>query len=71
MPYSRKAKYRHIKVNDSKMFIRNSFKTVPIEHTEYKGKKYAKKGNMAIVGKLRPMYKKRRAWAIVTILDKK
>jgi len=53
---------RHRKKNPS-LFIKNSFRTVPLSHTDYKGKLKGK----AIVGKL----KKNKKWEIQSILEEK
>ncbi len=58
-----KRKYkRHRKKNPS-LFIKSSFRTVPLSHTNYKGKLKGK----AIVGKL----KKTGKWEIQSILENK
>jgi len=64
MPYSRKAKYRHFRRIEPKEFKKGTFRTVPITHTNYKGKKWNKKGVKAIVGK----HKKSKKWRIQSIL---
>lgn len=64
MPFSSKAKYRHIERLPLKRFIEDSIKTVPISHTNYKGKMFDVKGAEARVGKL----KKTGKWATMTIL---
>lgn len=69
MPYSRQAKYRHYRQKEPNLFIQSSFKTVPISHTSYAGKKFAKKGNMAIVGHLKGCDKY--CWVIQSILELK
>lgn len=53
MPYSKKAKYRHHRQRKPELFDETSFKTVPISHTKYRGKKYKKPGVKAVVGKLK------------------
>lgn len=40
MPYSKKAKYKHNRQRSPSDFVMGSFKTVPLNHTKYKGKKY-------------------------------
>lgn len=40
IPYSKKAKYKHYRQKNPKLFIKDSFKTVPLNHTNYKGKKF-------------------------------
>jgi len=67
MPYSKKAKYTHHRQKSPRLFIKKSFKTVPISHTSYRGKKFAQKTTKAVVGKL----KKTGKWAIQTILKRK
>lgn len=69
MPYSGKAKYLHHRQKDPKKFEKDSFKTVPISHTDYKGKKFDKKGVVAVVGKFKKP--KKRAWGIQSILEPK
>jgi len=69
MPYSRRAKYYHIRQKDPNLFIKSTFKNVPFSHTRYRGKKYARfhksgSGARAIVGKL----KKNGKWALQSIL---
>lgn len=71
MPYSRAAKYRHNRQRPPEQFEKETFKTVPIENTEYSGKKFAKKGNKAVVGRLKKKNRTKRAWAIQSILEKK
>jgi len=56
-------KYKRWRQKDPKLFIKNSFRTVPLDHTEYKGKKKGK----AVVGKL----KKTKKWATQSILEEK
>jgi len=41
IPYSTKAKYKHYRQRDPKLFIKDTFKTVPLNHTDYNGKKFA------------------------------
>ncbi len=55
-------KYKRFRRKNPKLFIKNSFRTVPLSHTDYKGKKKGK----AIVGKL----KKTNKWEIESILEK-
>ena len=55
--------YKRWRQKAPSLFIKNSFRTVPLSHTEYKGKKKGK----AIVGKL----KKTKKWAIQSILEEK
>ena len=55
--------YRRWRQKAPSLFIKSSFRTVPLSHTEYKGKKKGK----AIVGKL----KKTKKWAIQSILEEK
>ncbi|MFX1480548.1 MAG: hypothetical protein ACFFCI_20860 [Promethearchaeota archaeon] len=69
MPYSKKARYRHHRQQQPNEFIKGSFKTVPLNHTDYRGNKYARymySGTpaKAIVGKL----KSSGNWAIQSIL---
>jgi len=64
MPYSRKAKYRHFRRKDPKDFYPDSFRTVKISHTDYRGKKWNKEGVKAVVGK----EKKSGDWKIQAIL---
>ena len=75
MPYSKKAKYRHHRQRSPKMFIKSTFETVPLSHTEYSGRKLKKPGAKAIVGVLKPQYRtsvkrggKPRKWRIQSIL---
>lgn len=56
-------KYKRHRKNNPSLFIKNSFRTVPLSHTNYKGKLKGK----AIVGKL----KKTKKWAIQSILEEK
>lgn len=56
-------KYKRHRLKDSRLFIKGSFRTVPLSHTNYKGKKKGK----AIVAKL----KKTGKWAIQNILEEK
>ncbi len=63
MPFSKKAKYLHKRQRQPRLFEKKTFKTVPISHTDYSGK-YQKKGNKAIVGRL----KKTGEWKLQSIL---
>jgi DNA-binding HxlR family transcriptional regulator len=56
-------KYKRWRQKDPKLFIKTSFRTVPLDHTEYRGKKKGK----AVVGKL----KKTKKWATQSILEEK
>jgi len=67
MPYSREAEFYHHRQRHPSEFKKSSLKTVPISHTEYRGKKYAKKGVKAVVGKHKPSGK----WKIASILEPK
>ncbi len=61
--YPRKTtKYKRWRQKAPGLFIKTSFRTVPLSHTEYKGKKKGK----AVVGKL----KRTKKWAIQSILEK-
>ena len=57
------SKYRRHRQKSPSLFIKSSFRTVPLSHTDYKGKKKGK----AIVGKL----KKNKKWSIQSILENK
>mgnify|MGYP000592534846 CR=1 FL=1 len=64
MPY-KKSKYRHYRQRNPKEFYKSSFRTVPLSHARYKGKKFKRyKNAKAIVGK----YKKDKKWKIQSIL---
>ena len=74
MPYSRKAKYTHHRQKPPSQFIK-PLKTVPITHTTYSGKKFKKPGVKALVGRLKPQFRKPvkrggkpRKWGIQSIL---
>ena len=56
-------KYKRFRRKNLKEFIKDSFRTVPLTHINYKGKKKGK----AIVGKL----KKTNKWEIESILEEK
>jgi len=56
-------KYKRHRKKDPKLFVKLSFRTVPLSHTNYKGKLKGK----AIVGKL----KRTKKWAIQSILEEK
>ena len=56
-------RYRGWRQKSPSVFIKNSFRTVPLDHTNYKGKKKGK----AIVGKL----KRNKKWEIQSILEEK
>jgi len=74
MPYSRKAKYIHHRRRNPKEFVANTLKTVPISHTNYSGTKFKGKKMKAIVGRLKPAfrrYKTKKQWAIQSILEPK
>lgn len=55
--------YRRWRQKDPNIFIKGSFRTVPLNHTRYKGKKKGK----AIVGRLKSTKK----WTIQSILEEK
>ncbi|MBU2639114.1 MAG: hypothetical protein KKG75_00215 [Nanoarchaeota archaeon] len=57
------SKYKRHRQKSPSLFIVSSFRTVPLSHTKYRGKKKGK----AIVGKL----KKTKKWAIQSILENK
>ena len=65
MPYKRTAKYYHKRQRDPDDFIKSTFKTVLIKHSDYKGK-YRRKGVMAVVGKLKKC--KKYCWKVQSIL---
>ena len=67
MPYSEKAKYIHHRQKDPRGFFKSSFRTVPLIHTDYKGKKFKRLGNKAVVG----LHKISRKWEIQSILERK
>jgi hypothetical protein len=78
MPYSKKAQYKHNRQKPPSKFYKSTFKTVPLSHTDYSGKKFKKPGAKAIVGRLKPQYRvpkkrgaKPRAWSIQSILTLK
>jgi len=56
-------KYKRFRRKNPKEFIKDSFRTVPLTHINYKGNKKGK----AIVGKL----KKTNKWEIESILEEK
>ena len=56
-------RYKRWRQKSPSLFIKNSFRTVPLNHTSYKGKKKGK----AIVGKL----KRNKKWEIQSILEEK
>ena len=58
-----KSKYKRHRKKNPDEFIKSSFRTVPLSHTDYKGKLKGK----AIVGKL----KKANKWTIQSILEEK
>jgi hypothetical protein len=64
MPYSKEAKYDHNRQLPPENFDQDSFKTVPLSHTDYKGDKFNVKGAKAVVGKLKESGK----WDIQSIL---
>ena len=57
------SKYRRHRQKPPSLFVHSSFRTVPLSHTEYRGKKKGK----AIVGKL----KRNKKWAIQSVLESK
>lgn len=62
--YPRKTEnYKRWRQKFPDLFIKSSFRTVPLSHTDYKGKKKGK----AIVGKLKSTKK----WTIQSILEEK
>jgi hypothetical protein len=74
MPFSEKAAYKHNRQKPPKQFVKKSLRTVPLSHTDYSGKKFNVRGAKAIVGKLKPLYRKKgrfgklTAWKIQSIL---
>ena len=62
--HSSKSKYDRYRQHSPKQFQKDTFKTVPLNHTDYSGKKFKKKGAKAIVGKK----KKSGEWDIQSIL---
>jgi hypothetical protein len=58
MPYSKDAKYKHNRQKPPKRFIKSTLRTVPLSHTDYGGKKFDKPGAKAIVGALKPSFRK-------------
>lgn len=73
MPYSDKAKYKHNRQKPPSHFSKSTFKTVPVENTSYTGKKFKKKGTVAIVGRLKKEYrpetkKDKKVWAVQSFL---
>lgn len=81
--HTSKSKYERHRQEPPSHFIKNpktrtgkktSMKTVPLSHTDYKGKKYAVKGAKAIVGILKPKYRVKgksglkKRWKIQSIL---
>lgn len=68
MPY-KKSKYERNRQRSPKDFKKDSFKTVPLNHTKYRGKRFKKymysgTSAKAIVGKLKRTGK----WSIQSIL---
>ena len=55
--------YKRHRLKEPTLFVKGSFRTVPLSHTAYKGKKKGK----AIVARL----KKTEKWAIQSILEEK
>lgn len=68
MPYSNNAKYTHNRQLPPYYFEESTFKTVPLSHTRYSGKKYNKKGALAIVGRLKKKHVKKHNDSIQSIL---
>ena len=75
MPYSKKAKYKHNRQKPPGKFVKSTLRTVPLSHTDYSGTKFKKRGAKAIVGKLKPQFRKPekrgakpRVWGIQSIL---
>jgi hypothetical protein len=60
MPYSKDAKFKHNRQKPPKRFIKSTLRTVPLSHTDYGGKKFKKQGAKAIVGALKPQFRKPR-----------
>lgn len=48
--YSRNAMYFHLRLRDPRSFRQDSFRTVPVHHTNYRGK-WRRNGVLAIVGR--------------------
>ena len=74
MPYSENARFEHNRQIPPDHFIAKTLKTVPLSHTDYSGQKFNVRGTKAIVGKLKPIYRKKgrfgklTAWKIQSIL---
>lgn len=78
MPYSKRARYRHHRQKSPGKFQKGTFKTVPLSHTEYKGKKFRKPGAKAVVGVVKKEHRRPikrggrpRKWGIQSILTLK
>ena len=48
--YSQNAKYYHHRQKDKRSFRQSSFRIVPLSHTGYKGNKFNKYKDKAIIG---------------------
>lgn len=69
MPYGKNAKFFHKRQQKPDQFIGNTFRTVPLSHTDYSGEKYKKwkkkdSGAKAVVARK----KKTKKWGIQSIL---
>jgi len=50
MAYSEKAKYYHYRQKDPRSFLKQTFRIVPLSHTNYKGNKFDKYKDKAVIG---------------------
>jgi hypothetical protein len=60
MPYSEEAKYKHNRQEPPEKFIKGSLRIIPLSHTDYSGKKFDVPGAKAVVGKLKPQFRKKK-----------
>lgn len=67
MPVEITENYQRRRLIPPSHFIKGSFRTVPISHTEFKNR-FRKKGTKAIVGKFKSKYKRRYKWGVQSIL---
>jgi len=71
MPYSKDAKYRHVRQRKPELFEKGSYRTISILNSPYKGTKFKKEGVLAVVARVKKKYRKDKNkidWKIQTIL---
>ncbi len=70
MPEETSQRFKRRRLHPPSHFQKESFRTVPISHTEVKNR-FRKKGTKAIVGKFKLKYRKNKIWGVQSILTPK